>query len=151
LFLAKNIGDFMKSLTNVAFLAIAILIAAYASLPTAQAQTLPQAGEATVAFKSMTTTQRSCVSFPYADTAYVQLVADVTVANSTSVAVQSSGNGVNFTNGGVLSATVATDTPTVASGNTYTVTLVGKSTCIEATPTNTNPITITAYFYAPPK
>ena len=139
----------MKNVTNVLFLAIAFLFAAYATLPVAQAQT--QAGEATVAFKSMTTTQRSCVSFPFADTAYVQLVADVTVANTTSVAIQSSSNGVNFTNGGVLSATVLADTPTVANGNLYTVTLVGKSTCIEATPTNTNPITITAYFYAPAK
>ena len=143
--------NFKTSLTNVFLLALAFVIAAYASLPTVQAQALPQAGEATVAFKSMTTTQRSCVSFPFADTAYVQLVADVTVANTTSVAIQSSGNGVNFTNGGVLSATVLADTPTVANGNLYTVTLVGKSTCIEATPTNTNPITITAYFYAPAK
>ncbi len=141
--------NFKTNLTNVLFLAIAFIIAAYATLPTVQAQT--QAGEAVVAFKSMTTTQRSCVSFPFADTAYVQLVADATVANTTSVAIQSTGNGVNFTNGGVLSPTVTTDTPTVADGNLYTVTLVGKQTCIQATPTNTNPITITAYFYAPAK
>jgi hypothetical protein len=141
----------MKSLTNVLFLAIAFIVAAYASLPAVQAQTLPQTGEATVAFKGMTTTQRQCVSFPFADTTYVQLVADATAANTTSVAIQYSGNNVNFTNGETLSATVVADTPTVADGNLYTVTLLGKQTCIQATPTNTNPITITAYFYAPAK
>ena len=139
------------SVTNVLFLAIALLVAAYASLPTAQAQTLPQAGEATVAFKGMTATQRSCVSFPFADTTYVQLVADVTVVNTSSVAIQYSGNGTNFTGDAVLSASVTADTPTVASGNLYTVTLLSKNTCIQVTPTNTNPITVTAYFYAPPR
>ena len=133
-------------------LAVFLLVTVLFSLGRdAEAQTLPQAGEATVAFKGVTTTQRSCVSFPFADTAYVQLVADAHVANSTSVAIQYSGNGTNFTDGQVLSATVLTDTPTVASGNLYTVTLLSKNTCIQVTPTNTNPITITAYFYAPPK
>ena len=139
----------MKSLTNVLFLAFAFVIAAYATLPTAQAQT--QAGERTLTFASITTTQRACASFPFADTAYVQLVADVTVVNTTSVATQFTNNSVNFTNGEVLSATVETDTSAVADGNLYTVTLVAKSVCIEATPTNTNPITITAFLYAPPR
>ena len=130
--------------------ALALFIAAYVTLPTSAAPELQaNYGTKTVAFSGITSTTRSCASFPYADTAFVQLVADVTVANTSTVATQYTSNNTNFTVGETLSASVTADTPTVASGNIYTVTLIGQSTCIVVTPVNTNPITITAYLAAP--
>lgn len=144
-------GDFMyKRVSSTFFLLAVLTFAVYATLPTAsQAQAQQNYGLRTLAFEGITTTTRSCASFPLANTAHVQLLADVTVVNTSTVTLQGSNNGANFTNLAVLSNSVTADTATVADGNLYTVTLQSVSTCIQVTPTNANPITITAIIYAP--
>jgi len=139
-----------KRLLSTLALAVLIAVTVYATLPKAnEAQAQQNYGLRTLSFNGITTTTRSCASFPLSDVAYVQLFADVTVANTSTVDVLSSNNATNYTTGSTLSATVTTDTPTIASGNLYTVSLLSVDTCIRVTPTNTNPITITAIVYAP--
>lgn len=125
-------------------------VATYATLPQAsQVQAQQNYGLRTILFEGVTTTTRSCASFPLADVTHVQLSADVTVANTTTVIAQGTNDNIKFTNLGVLSSSVTADTATVADGNLYTVTIRSVNTCIQVTPTNTNPITITAVLYAP--
>lgn len=140
---------YKRLLSTLALVAL-IAVVVYTTLPQANdAQAQQNFGLRTLAFNGITTTATSCASFPLSDIAHVQLFADVTVSNSTTVDVLSSNNATNYSTGSTLSATVTTDTPTVATGNLYTVTLLSVDTCIRVTPTNTNPITITAIFYAP--
>lgn len=133
------------------FALVALLaVSAYATLPTASnAQAQQNYGLRTLSFDGVTATTRACTSFPLANVAHVQLLADVTTVNTTTVTVQGSNNGSSFTNLEVISNSVTADTATVAEGNLYTVTLQSLSTCIQVTPANTYPITITAILYAP--
>lgn len=140
---------YKRLLSTLALVAL-IAVVVYATLPQAnEAQAQQNYGLRTLAFNGITTTTRACASFPLADVTHVQLSADVTVANTTTVIAQASNDSVKFTNLNVLSSSVTADTATVSDGNLYTVTVLAVNTCIQVTPTNTNPITITAVMYAP--
>jgi hypothetical protein len=129
---------------------VLVLVALFAvSAKLNQVQAQQNYGYKELKFTAITTTTRSCASFPLSDIAYVQVFADVTLVNTTTVSTQYTNNNVNYTVGTNLVTDIVTDTALIASGNVFTLPLQAVSLCINVATANSNPITVTAIAYAP--
>lgn len=139
----------IKSFKLLAPFALVLVALFVGSAKLEQVQAQQNYGYKELKFNSITTTTRSCASFPLSDIAYVQVFADVTLVNTTTVSIQYTNNNVNYTTGQDLLTNILTDTETVTSTNLFTVPIYAVNTCVTVTPVNTSPITVTAIAYAP--
>lgn len=137
---------YKRLLSTLALVAL-IAVVVYATLPQAS-QAAPSAQlpftQETLQFKAITNTTTKCANFPSYHDVIVQYVADVGTVNTTTLDIRYSLVNGYYSTGDVLSSSITTDTPLVATGNISHVASYNGLFCLVATPTNTNPITITA-------